>query len=280
MTQLDLAALATPCQRWHARRCSWRSGDVIDPGAYGVELMQGDAAARAFVERHHYSGSYPAARARVGLYRSRGPWLAPELVGVAVFSVPMNQRVIPAYFPGMEPSEGVELGRFVLLDDVAANGETWFLSRALAALRDALPGVRGVLSYSDPVPRRSSAGGVIMPGHVGTIYQAHNAHYHGRATARTLWLDARGRCLSGRTISKVRGEESGVDYACAQVARATGVERTRYESGADYIARALASGALTRLRHPGNHAYTWALDRKLRRAHRANPATYPKEVDR
>jgi hypothetical protein len=42
--------------------------------------------------------------------------------------------------------------------------------------------------FSDPVERRRADGTVIMPGHVGVIYQASNAVYTGRGTARTLAL--------------------------------------------------------------------------------------------
>jgi hypothetical protein len=73
----------------------------------------------------------------------------------------------------------VEVGRFVLLDEVPVNGETWFLARAFAAL--ARDGVEGVLAFADPEPRATADGTVVFPGHVGTIYQAHNAVYRGRA---------------------------------------------------------------------------------------------------
>jgi len=257
-------------QRWRGRHASWRHPDeVIDTSRYGVELIPDDNTAKAFVEKHHYSGSYPAARVRVGLYRSR------ELVGVAVFSVPCNARVIPSYFPGLEPLNGVELGRFVLLDDVPGNGETWFLARAFKLLKTAKPELRAVLSYSDPVPRRTDDGAVVMPGHVGTIYQAHNGVYAGRSSARTLILDRHGRVLSARTLSKIRREERGVEYALAQLREASGITRARHEPLPDYVTRATAQ--LRRVRHPGNHAYLWGLDRRLRLA--PPVGDYPKQVE-
>ena len=162
------------CQRWHGGRDSYQHPDsVIQTDRFAVEPI-GELQAKAFVVRHHYSASYPAARFRAGLFRQSGP-RGHELVGVAVFSVPMNQRVVPARC-GVEPNDGVELGRFVLLDDVAGNGETWFLARAFRELRTEL-GVKAVVSYSDPVPRAAADGRLVMPGHVGTIYQAHNAAY-------------------------------------------------------------------------------------------------------
>ena len=62
---------------------------------------------------------------RTGSYRPAGEVLA----GVGVFSVSMNQQVIPAYFGGFAPSEGIELGRFVLADSLAANAASYCLAR-------------------------------------------------------------------------------------------------------------------------------------------------------
>ena len=79
-------------QRWRDRRDSYRQrGEAFHPSEYGVEPIRGDRAARAFVEAHHYSASFPAARCRVGLYRQRPGWYAPELVGVAVLDEQQRQ---------------------------------------------------------------------------------------------------------------------------------------------------------------------------------------------
>src|SRR5262245_59609071 len=69
--------------RWRNRSSSFRpAGELIRTADYDVAAIATDREAKAFVERHHYSASYPAARFRFGLYRQA------ELVGVAVFSVP------------------------------------------------------------------------------------------------------------------------------------------------------------------------------------------------
>src|SRR5262249_12647783 len=149
-------------------------------------------------QTHHYSASYPAARWRFGLYR-RG-----ELAGVAVFSHPCNDRALTNIFD-CRALDAVELGRFVLLDSVPGNGETWFLSRCFRLLRP--EGLIGVLSFSDPMPRRTSAGEIVHKGHIGTIYQAFSAHYLGRSKSRTLRLLPDGSVLSDRTIQKVRGRQ-------------------------------------------------------------------------
>lgn len=246
------------CQRWRHGRDNYRpAGEPINTKLYGVELLEGDKLARSFVEQHHYSGSYPVARLRVGLYRTRGQLHGTDLVGVAVFSVPAQQRAIPVRC-GVPAAQGVELGRLVLLDEVPANGETWFLARARRLLRQALPQVRAILSYSDPVPRRRADGSLLKPGHVGTIYQASNALYLGRAASRTLYLDHQGRAISGRALSKIRNLERGHQYAQRQLQAAGAPPRLAGESAASWVKRSL--NHLRKLRHPGNHIYVWRLD--------------------
>jgi hypothetical protein len=254
-------------QRWRDRRSSYRpAGEPIQTRAYDVAPIAGDGAAKAFVERHHYARSYPAARFRFGLYR-RG-----TLAGVAVFSHPCNDAVLTNVFP-VAATDAVELGRFVLLDDVPGNGESWFIARCFELLR---ADIAGVVSFSDPVPRTTAAGATVMPGHIGTIYQATNGVYLGRGTVRTLRLLPDGTTLSARAIQKIRRRERGWRYAAAELERFGAVPI----AGGDPVAwLALWLPALTRkVRHPGNHRYAWALDRRLRQY--LKPAsTYPKQRD-
>lgn len=244
--------MPTSSLRWHRRSFTWRpAGEVIDPRHYGVDEVA-ENEARAFVIQHHYSGSYPAARVRVGLHQvGRG------LVGVAVFSVPANEATLPAYIAGASNATAAELGRFVLLDEVPGNGESWFLARAWDLLRDRYPWCRWVLSFSDPLPRTRADGSLVTPGHVGTIYRAHNGRCVGRSTPRTLVLAPDGRALSPRALSKVRRRERGWKYAEEQLVDAGAPRRRPGESGDAYLARVLP--AFRRVRHPGNLAYTWAI---------------------
>lgn len=250
-------------QRWNGRATSYRpAGEPINTSAYEVAEITSDAIARAFVEQHHYSGSYPAARFRFGLYRSGA------LEGVAVFSVPVNDKAL-SMFPGA-PIESVELGRFVLLDAVPGNGETWFLGRAFECLR--AKGLIGVLSFSDPLPRSTATGERIFRGHVGTIYQAHNARYLGRATARTLRLLPDGRVFSARTAQKIRAGERGWRYAVDELL-AAGAAPCTGDRG-EWLRAELPRVTRT-LRHPGNYRYAWGLQRKVQRALPAS-LPYPK----
>jgi hypothetical protein len=252
------------CQRWRARRDSYRpAGETIRTAHYEVALIKSDRTARAFVEAHHYSASYPAARLRTGLY-CRG-----ELVGVAVLSQPASQAALEAAlpFPG---ANRAELGRFVLLDSVPANGESWFLARSFALARR--EGFEAIVSHSDPMTRTNAQGREIFCGHVGTIYQATNATYVGRTPRRTWRLFADGTLLSPRNESKLRQRERGYQGVVEQL-----IARGAPAPSGDWNAwRIDAVKSTTRtFRHPGTHRYLFALDARLRRLLPAS-AGYPK----
>lgn len=241
-------------QRWEEGVSTWvPRRRVCNTSKLEVALIPDDTTARQFVCTHHYSGSYPAARLRVGLYECG------TLVGVAVFSEPANPRCIPSW-TGYPREEGVELGRFVLLDRVGFNAESWFWARARRALREAKPEIRAILAYSDPVPRKSLTGEVVLPGHVGTIYQATNGAYLGRSSRKTLHLDAHGHVVSRRALSKILGGEQGEGYARELLEEATGTRQRDGETKREWVAR--AKKTLRRVRHPGNHTYVWGVTRR------------------
>jgi hypothetical protein len=248
-------------QRWKRRACSEAPILTVNPALYEVALIP-ESDARLFVETHHYSASYPAARCRVGLYKARQAWYGlPELVGVAVFSVPCTQAVVPCYAPDLAPNEGVELGRFVLLDEEPANAETWFLARAFKLLKAALPQVRVIVSYSDPMPRVTLDGREVKPGHYGGIYHASSMPALGRSSRRTLTLAPDATVISERGLSKIRLGEVGADYVERQLVRAGCPTRHAGESGASYVTRVCAQ--LRKVKHPGNLVFGKALDRKV-----------------
>jgi hypothetical protein len=220
------------------------------------------------VEAHHYSASYPAARRRFGLFQD-GP-----LCGVAVFSQPMSDGVFRDF--AAPPAECLELGRFVLLDHIAANAETWFLARCLKSLR--AEGFAGVVAMSDPHPRRDSSGAVTFRGHVGTIYQASNAHCLGRSTARTLHLLPDGTTFSARAAQKIRAREQGWRYAVAQLTEAGAAPPPAEADDLRPWLRAALSAVTRPLRHRGNHRYGWALHRRAWAADTSRLA-YPKTLE-
>jgi hypothetical protein len=200
---------ATHCQRWRARKQKMKAahaGNLFTGRGYEVKVIDDDTTASAYVLAHHYSGSYPSALRRFGLYRGG------DLVGVAVYSYPTNVRVLTNAFPELLPGvQSMELGRLVLDHDVPAMGETWMLARCHRILLDS--GVVGIVSHADPHPRRDAAGRLITPGHVGTIYQASNALYSGKTGRRTLWLLPDGTVFSEDAKSKIRKQDRGHEYA-------------------------------------------------------------------
>lgn len=242
-------------QRHRQGRVKWRPArEVVDLVGMDVGRIEWGAA-RSFVEAHHYERSYPASRFRFGLHERGG-----ELVGVAVFSQPVNDRST-ACLPG-EPIERVELGRFVLLDRVGANAETWFLARCFEELRS--EGLTGVVSFSDPVERSTASGAVVMPGHVGTIYQAHNAVYLGRSKPERRRMLGDGTMVHNRLLAKIRngerGHKSAVERLVAHGARPPAVGQELRAWLADELPRVTRS-----VPHAGNHKYAWTLHRRDRR---------------
>ena len=239
-------------QRWRDRRGTYRpAGETFDPRRCEVAPIADDRTAAAFVERHHYSGSYPAARRRFGLYEDGA------LVGVAVYSQPMNDRALRPF--GRD--DAVELGRLVLLDGVKANAESWFVARTFEALRAEFG---AVVSFSDPEPRTDADGARVFKGHIGTVYQALGARYVGRGTARTLKLLPSGAVANDRALQKVRGRERGWRYVVDQLV-AAGAPAPTDDDLAGWL-RAVLAAHTRRLRHGGNHRYLFALNRAARAA--------------
>jgi hypothetical protein len=227
------------------------------PRAWEVAPIADDTTAREFVERLHYSRSYPAARRRFGLYHRA------DLVGVAVFSVPVRPEVLRP----LPVAESIELGRFVLTDECPFNSESWFLRRCLDAL--AREGFAGVVAFSDPMPRTTAEGEAVFVGHVGQIYAASSAVLLGRSHADTIHLLPDGRVFSRRALAKIRRRETGWRYAVAQLV-AAGADAPSEDLDA-WLSDALAR-VTRRVRHPGNFKYAIPLTRGARKA---LPASLP-----
>lgn len=257
--------ISSTCQRWSFGRCRWRPArEGFEPRRYEVAPIADDRTARRFVEAHHYAGTYPAARRRFGLLAlgARDP-----LVGVAVFSVPMH----PAVLRPWRSDDACELGRLVLLDQVPGNAESWFVARCFDALR--AEGFAGVVSYSDPVRRVALDGRVVLPGHVGIVYQALGAVYTGRGRSQTLRLLPDGSVLSARAVAKIRSGERGWRYAVEQLV-AAGAPDPGGRDLRTWLAEVLP-GLVRALPHAGCHRYAWGLTVAARGALPASLA-YPR----
>lgn len=250
MSQLSLF----DCEkRWNGRKERWVSpSECFQPTGYAVDGLA-EARARTFVEREHYSGTFPAARLSVGLW---GP--GPSLTGVAVFSIPMSEAVLPRW-TGLDHTAAVELGRFVCSDTVRFNGETWFLKRCFGILGHE-KGARAVLSFADPLERHTLEGSLTKQAHYGTIYKAKGALFAGRARPRWLHIAPDGSVVSERMLSKIRREERGIDYAVARLRGYGAPARRPAEDWKSWTDRVLRLPTFRRIRHPGNYAYLFGLD--------------------
>lgn len=257
--------ITTRSQRWRNQRMSMVGNDNrIDPSQFSVDVISCPRQAKPFIQQHHYSGTFPATRLSCGLFRN-GAGGQSELVGVASFSVPMTNKVGPANTGYANPARSTELGRLVLLDDVEANGESWFTSRAFELLISEKPEIESVFSYSDPVRRTDTKGHIILRGHVGEVYQALNAICRGRSSPRTQLVMPNGRIASQRALSKIRNLETGADYAQRQLIDAGAPLRHTGEEPSAWLERIQKHGFFQRHRHPGNWAYVFGMNRKARK---------------
>lgn len=255
-------------QRWRDRRTSYRPArEVVDLRHMEVAPIETDNVAKLFVARHHYEATYPAARYRFGLYE-KGGWL----VGVAVFSQPVND-LTTACLPGSERHEKTELGRFVLLDHVGANAESWFVARCFDALRK--EGLVGLVSFSDPLARTRADGSVVTPGHVGTIYQATNGTYLGRSKPERRLLLPDGTIIHNRAMAKVRKRERGYKPIVERLIKFGAAPLGERDDSRGWLSRELPR--ITRVvAHPGNHKYAWVFNRRDRK-HLPPSLPYPKK---
>lgn len=287
------------CQRFEKKRELYRpAGEPIDTSKYGVELIS-ETRAREFITANHYAGShsYPSTSMRVGLYRWTG--VEKQLVGAMVFGTGQQDAAIAKWTPGLTKEKGAVLQRLVLLHDVPANGETWFLRGAFEALRSELPDVRVVISYSDPVPRVNEQGIQYKPGHIGTIYKAHNGCYLGMTARDDVYILPNGETFSNRSLSKLRNSESRMDGVEAALLELGAPPRRPGESDRAYAYRLVGEVPpagradrrasrktgepefLRRRRRPGNHVYAWPVveSRSVRQELIGiwNPKPYPTE---
>ncbi|MFE3558385.1 hypothetical protein ACFXKW_26515 [Streptomyces sp. NPDC059193] len=223
-----------------------------------------EVTARRYVTEQHYLSGWPAAIHRYGLLDTEAEPTPGDqtvnghvLVGVTVLASPMNERVLTHAFPRLVPyAQSVELARLVVSASVPANGETFLVARALRMAAD--HGVRGVVSFADPMPRRrrTDHGTVIAsPGHLGIVYQALGARFAGRSSARTLLFLPDGSVLSARSKAKVTGGEAGAQAVIRKLEALGARPRREEESPSRWLAEALPAIGVRPARHPGNLRY-------------------------
>ncbi|WP_454887902.1 Mom family adenine methylcarbamoylation protein [Sphingomonas oryzagri] len=256
--------LTTRSQRWRERRSRYVDDlEVIDTRRYAVDGISAELA-RQFVAAHHYLPSFPAAIFCAGLFSS-GPGGTSQLSGVAVFAVPSTNAVITRHTGFTNPAAGTTLARFLLLDEIPQNAESWMLARAFRLLRAEKPHIEAVVSYSDP-----------WAGHIGRIYQSLSAAHRGISRPRPIHRIGT-VTIAGRTLSKIRLGERGASGAIDQIVALGAPRPMPTETPCGWLERLHRERILLRVQHPGLFTYAFELSRRARALGRALPRKpYPK----
>lgn len=176
---------------------------------YTVQRITG-ADGKRFIIKHHYSR---------GIHNGPMCWglmSGGNLIGVCAFATPCSENVRASIFGKEYVQRVTELHRLAIIDDAPCNTESWFVSRAIKALKAEKPHIWAVVSFADETQ-----------GHVGTIYQAMNMLYYGRSGKATFYIDADGRLRHPR--------QNGVNITI-EMARNRGWESVRREAKHRYLA--------------------------------------------
>lgn len=260
------------CQRFTEGRESRRpAGELINPRAFDVGFIADNREAIAFVRRHHYIKRASPAAHRFGLY------LRGTLVGVALFGPPASMNAHRAVWgrTGLCTKRAVTFGRLVLTEDVAGNGESWFIARCFELLADR--GVTAVESCADPWERTDEHGEVRFKGHLGIIYQATNGRHIGVTNPSTIHLLPDATVLSNRAQGKLTRGERGDDHPVTQLVEHGATAPADGEDVREWLCT-WRDRLCRRMRHRGNYRYVWCLDRRRRREVLSHfpQLTYPK----
>lgn len=161
--------------------------------------------AKKFVTKHHYAGGMGNAPIS---YACRH-YATGEIIGVIAFHTPISENTRASVFEDIEEPAHVqgercddcdhiddthcyrehvtELHRMAIHPDAPQNTATWFIARALDALKSDKPKYWAVLSFAD-----------MTEGHDGTVYQAASADYTGMTDRSLFFRDEDGRLRAPR----------------------------------------------------------------------------------
>jgi hypothetical protein len=160
-------------------QCSVERGELIIPSWLDVRRTS-LAEIQDLIVAGHYTHTAPKGSYYFGLYH------ADQLIGGAIFGPPSYPKVSSSVWLGGNDSNTTELKRLYIVDALAPNVASWFVSRCLKGLPVA---VEVVVAFSDA-----------SVGHHGGIYQATNFRYLGASSPSYHYESADGEYLHKRTI--------------------------------------------------------------------------------
>lgn len=167
----------------------------FDPARYEVRQIK-SSTGKDFIRTHHYSRSCHNGPMCWGLYEGH------TLIGVCAFATPNSENVRASVIGPEHVNRVTELHRLVILDCTPTNTESWFITKALAGLKEYRPNIWFVLSFADG-----------SEGHEGTIYRATNALYQGTTGRARFWRDTEGRLRhprqNGHNVTPAEAAERG-----------------------------------------------------------------------
>lgn len=200
-------------------------------------------AAQHAVMNWHYSKRMPSGRL---VYR--GVWEDSRYLGAVIFGRGANDRMLQPF--NLRQGEGCELVRVALRDHQAPVSQ--IIAAALSSIHEALPGLRLIVSYADPVH-----------GHHGGIYQAGNWVYLGVGTTQTRW-HFNGVQRHSRTVAALLTSVRGTSNA-----------RLDGEQTLTWLRR-VYDPAARKVTVPAKHRYVMPLDRQMRRLVQKQAQPYPR----
>jgi hypothetical protein len=166
--------------------------------------------AKDIIINNHYSGLWTKVSYAIGLFTSdveEHPFFAnveEKLIGVACYGDPIGRLSGQSISEDLDRTEVLELVRLFVFDGYGSNIESWFLGKTFDWLRQNVPKIKGLISYSDP-----------KEGHAGTIYQATNWIYQGNSLrfndGWSFKFDENGEWQHGRTIFPYYGTNNPIE---------------------------------------------------------------------
>lgn len=130
--------------------------------------------ARDIIVNNHYSGIWTKVSYALGLFYTSDDshqffsGVNEKLIGVACYGDPVGRHSGASISEILDRTEVLELTRLFVFDGYGSNIESWFVGQTFDWLRQNVPNIKALVSYSDP-----------KAGHVGTVYQATNWIYQG-----------------------------------------------------------------------------------------------------